>query len=364
MKRKTILFVAQNLYIGGIQTALANLLKVLVEKDEYDIELFSFGKGPLAEKIPDSVLVTYGNRPLGLAATSFSEVIRSRKPTDIAIRVFMMLLVRVIGSEHFYNGLLKRHRITKHYDVAISFFNDSPAGYFNRGTNMFVSDYVTASEKAAWLHSDPIDGGFDKEYCRKIYKHFDRIICVSKAVKDKFDLMLPEYDGRTEVVYNVFDSAEIRKRALDFDPIDSKDMYNIVTVCRIDNVSKRVDKIVGLCARLKSEGIVNFRWRIVGGGPDMKADKKAADAAGVDSLLIFEGERSNPYPYISNSDLCALYSAYEGYPMVVGEALILDVPVLTSAYAAAHEQIPQEKGYIADDDEDFYRRLKKYILSK
>ena len=55
--RQRILFVAQNLDVGGIQTSLINLLK-FVDKhhaDEYEISLFTFGKGALMPQIPESV---------------------------------------------------------------------------------------------------------------------------------------------------------------------------------------------------------------------------------------------------------------------------------------------------------------------
>ena len=78
---------------------------------------------------------------------------------------------------------------------------------------------------------------------------------------------------------------------------------------------------------------------------------------GVDDVIIFEGEKANPYPYIEKSDLFALFSAYEGYPLVIGEAMLLKTPILTTNYAAAKEQIPKDKGIIAESDGEFIKML-------
>ena len=80
--------------------------------------------------------------------------------------------------------------------------------------------------------------------------------------------------------------------------------------------------------------------------------------------ICFEGEKTNPFPYIKHADLFALYSAYEGFPMVIGEAQALDTFILTTNYAAAKEQITPEQGIIAEDDEQFYQELKRLILCR
>ena len=138
--------------------------------------------------------------------------------------------------------------------------------------------------------------------------------------------------------------------------------FHIVTAARIDNVQKRIDGIIKLCARLKSEGITQFQWHIVGNGPDLPGNQQLANELGVAELIRFEGEQINPFPYIKNADLFALYSAYEGFPMVIGEAQALDTFILTTNYAAAKEQISPEQGIIAEDDEEFYQELKRLIL--
>ena len=78
---------------------------------------------------------------------------------------------------------------------------------------------------------------------------------------------------------------------------------------------------------------------IVGDGPDLNINITLAKEKRVKEFIEFTGNKRNPYPYIANADLFVLTSDYEGYPMVVGESLILKTPVITTNYIASKEQI-------------------------
>ena len=364
--KKQILIVAQKLTVGGITTSLVNFLDFLNKKYQNDIEidLFAFSSLKCADNIPRNVRVTFGNKLLELAATSFFDVLKSKKNFDIITRILLMIYVRLIGSDAFYDKILKKHKNTKKYDIAISYSNDVPGNYFNQGTNRYVADFVDAEEKLAWIHTDPIKMGFDKKHCEKVYEKYDRIVCVSNAVKKNFDSLLPNYSDKTEVFYNVFDEKKILEKAKEYVPFEASDCFNIATVCRIDNETKRVDGIVRLCRRLKNEEVSGFKWRIVGTGPALKRNMKLAETLDVLDVMEFVGEKKNPYPYISHSDLFALYSAYEGHPMVIGEAIATGTYILTTSYAAAKEQIDDACGIIAESDEDFYQKIKALIKNE
>ncbi|MDD6214909.1 MAG: glycosyltransferase [Firmicutes bacterium] len=358
-EKPKVLFVAQNLCVGGVQKAFVNLLNKAKASGEYDISVFTFAKGALLSEVPQDIPVTVGSKVLQLSATPLGKIKSTGNVIGTAIRILATVFAKIIGSEKFYRLVFRKQ--TEKYDIAVSYFTDVPIGVFNKGTNLYVSDFVNAEKKIAWIHTDPILSGFDKEYCCRIYKPFDKIICVSDAVRQKFNELLPEYSNKTETRHNVFDEEKTKKLAIEFEPF-KKSWFDIVTVARVDNASKRIDGILNICRRLKKDGIASFCWRIIGDGPDLNRNIELANELGVDDVVIFEGEKLNPYPYIYKSDLFALYSAYEGFPLVIGEALILKTPILTTNYAAAREQIPPDVGTIADSDEMFFEYLKDYII--
>ena len=356
---KKILFVAQNLQIGGVQRALVNLLDTISSED--DVCLFLFGDGPLKSELPQHIKIIHGKYLLRLAATPFQEILRTRKPFDILLRCMLMILVRLIGSEKLYALLFKSYLQDVEFDIAVSYFTDVPNNYFNQGTTQYVSDCVRAKEKIAWIHTDPILSNFDRDTCLFRFRDMDRLVCVSEAIRKKTELLLPEYASKMVVFHNCFNPARICELAKAYTTPYSDDVFNIVTVGRIDDCSKRINEILQLCARLKTEQIGGFHWYIVGEGPDLSKNRELANTLSLTDVLTFCGAENNPYPYIQNADLFALYSAYEGFPMVVGEAQALGTYILTTNYASAKEQISHGQGYIAENDEDFYQELKRLI---
>ena len=361
MQKKKLLFVGQNLCVGGVQTAFINLLKKVSKDSRYEVTVFLFAKGKLFNQIPQNIKIIDGGKMLQLLSLPFDEVKESKNIIKIFLRASAVVLARLMGAERLYRMCFRK--LSHKYDIAASYFTDVLSGAFNRGTSLFVSEYVDATEKLAWVHNDPLLADFDREYFQKLYKPFDRIVCVSDAVREKFDLFLPEYKDKTVTFHNVFDEEKIQRLSKEFVPFE-KSNFDIVTVAREDNRQKRIDGIIKLCKRLKDEGISDFKWRVVGGGPSLKPNLELIKELDVEDVVLLVGEKTNPYPYICASDLFALYSAYEGYPMVIGETMLLNTAILTTNYAAAKEQIPEEKGQIANDDDEFYFMLKELLINR
>ena len=105
--RQKILFVAQNMNVGGIQTSLLNLLKTIENKcpEKYEVSLFSFGKGVLLENIPDNVSVILGN----------SHKPQITKPVVLFVVVDVINLhIRIAGNSmpHHPESTVNHYRMT------------------------------------------------------------------------------------------------------------------------------------------------------------------------------------------------------------------------------------------------------------
>ena len=146
MHEKTkILFVAQNLYVGGVQKAFVNLLNKAEKSGKYDISVFTFAKGALEAEVPHNIPIRVGNKILQLSATPLGSIKATGNVIDIAIRIFVTVLAKIIGSERFYRLVFRKQ--AEKYDIAVSYFTDVPIGVFNKGTNLYVSDFVNADKK-------------------------------------------------------------------------------------------------------------------------------------------------------------------------------------------------------------------------
>ena len=75
------------------------------------------------------------------------------------------------------------------------------------------------------------------------------------------------------------------------------------------------------------------------------------------------GLQSNPYPYIKYADAFVLTSQYEGYPMTIKEAQILEVPTLITNYGSSEESVQNGKdGLICDNSLDGVYTMIKNVL--
>ena len=335
-----VLFVAQNLNMGGIQRALVNTVKMLkASHPDTEIDVFAFADGELSDLLPDDVKTIFAKRSLSLLLTPLGEIKKAGNILDIIIRYLLIIATKIFSVEKVYRYLFKKEKKLGEYDIAISYFNDVFSGISNKGTNLYVSDFVCAKKKVAWVHTDPIKANFDIEKCAVSYKPFDKIVCVSNAIKTVFDEILPQFTDKTCVIYNVFPSAEIKAAAEAEEISFDKNEFNLITVGRADNSTKRIDRALEVCEILKKDYNLSFKWRFIGDGPDLNKNIEIARQKNLLDCTEFLGNKSNPYPFVKNSDIFVLTSDYEGYPMVVCEAMILGVPVVTTPFRAALEII-------------------------
>ena len=93
----------------------------------------------------------------------------------------------------------------------------------------------------------------------------------------------------------------------------------------------------------------NFRWYIVGDGPQRTELLQSITAAGLEERVILTGAKENPYVYINNCDIYVQTSRVEGYCLTIGEARILNKPIVSTNFEVVYNQIRDgENGLIAE----------------
>jgi CDP-glycerol glycerophosphotransferase len=88
------------------------------------------------------------------------------------------------------------------------------------------------------------------------------------------------------------------------------------------------------------------RLLVLGSGPLRVPLRALVGELGLDAAVRFTGQQANPYGVIAGSDCFVLSSDYEGQPMVLLEALVLGVPVVTTDFDSVHGVMPEGQGLI------------------
>ena len=348
---KIFISIHQLTNIGGATPSTLNLLNEISQIHE--VTLCTLGRNLKAEEIPEKVTLVQGSN--WYFESMAPRIDLKSKKLYIRLRsLYRRLLKRVFGVEFIMNRVVKELNFKEDYDVAIAYGNciyNANGLRVNGGDVDVILKCVNSKKKVEWMHNDPIQLGYTREICLREYEMLDAIVCVSDDNKRILSEVCPDYKHKFHTVYNMYNIRRIKSMsAKEGNPFAASDKkFHFVTVARINNQQKRIDRIVEVCQRLEREGYDNYDWTIVGDGPD-RNDIESSIAEKKVKTLILVGLQSNPYPYMLHASASVLTSAYEGYSMVVKEAQVLGTPTVITNYDAAYEAMKNGcEGLICDN---------------
>lgn len=359
--KKKILFVFPKMTIGGATTSTLSLLSVLSEMPEYEVDLLLLQHtGPLMDNIPKNVHV------LPPAYAGNKRYLKYRKLCSVrSILTQIKAHVCKICTKNPYVVAQMNEKDTVRfcrktdivYDVAIAGMELWPLYY--------VSENVTAKKKVAWIHINYEKTGLKASVDKKAFGKMDEIVTVSPECERSFSNVFPGLSDKVTAIENLISPQMIKKMAE-----ESCDLYvnpekvNLITVARLDNKSKAFDRTIPILKKIvEEEHLDNWRWYIIGDGPDKEAIKELIRKLELQEYILLLGEQMNPYKYMKKCDYFLLLSYYEGKPISVAEAQILGVVPVVTAYDSAENQTQSGRyGYVCGNNEkDIFAALKKIL---
>ena len=340
---KKILIVNNNLNIGGIQKSLLNLLNCV--KDDYEISLLLFSKtGGLIEQIPKNVKVITPNgvyRVLGLAKNELKS-----NPFLFILKAFLIEYTKITSRRKAMNllGLFQKKIIG--YDCVISYSHLPGSKEFANGCGDFVLDKVECDNKICLIHCDYLNSGFMSNQNNLEYEEFNKIGCCSESVKDRFLIGSNLNENKVYTLRN-FNDLNILSLA-NISPYKyDNNFINIIIVSRLSE-EKGLDRAINALIKTKTN---NIKYYIIGDGPMRPKLKKMCEHNDIIEKVIFLGEQTNPYRYMSKADYLLLPSIHEAAPMVYDEAKILGLKVITTKTTSSTELIGNRYGIICENSE-------------
>ena len=362
MKKKSILFIYPNMMLGGSTTSLLSILNSIDYK-KYTVDiLFYNSRGQLAAYLPSEVTVL----PFACRYTS-TKAIHLRKAVSLKSWI-SVYRGRVLAKKEqnpwiadqygSYDNVRYCRKLEKKYDIAISFLEFWPLYY--------LAEKVEAKRKIAWIHTDYAKLALEKDKEMQALEKLDKVVFISEDCKRDFLNLFSEEKEKAVVVENFLNERLIHTRSeekVDFQTKESD--INFITVCRIDFISKGLDRALDvLCQLQKEKQLEKFHWYIIGTGDDEEKLKMLIKKLELEEKVSLMGGKDNPFPYEKQCDVFFLPSNFEGKPMAVTEAQILGlVPVITD-YSSAREQVKnRENGIILENSRNgIYEGLREILL--
>lgn len=355
--KKKILIVNKSFAVGGIQSSLLNLIKMI--KDRYEVNLLIFNdEGELRERLPADVKLIKANPLLRIHGMSVADAKRNGKFYYLA-RLFIAAFDRLFTNKLFFYLAMLCQKKLKGYDVAIAYHHEVSSKVVISGFYRFVDKRTDAKIKLGWIHYDPYLVYFNDRKNEKYMEKMNKIICVSKGTADVFSQRHPNLKVPIDYCYNVQDVERISELAAEKIDIQIlKDKFNCFSACRF-GPQKAIPRAIRAFAPVLT-AYPEVHWYIAGDGEDMPEVKKLIADFNLEKSVTLLGALSNPYPYFACCDLYIQPSIYEAAPMVYGEAMICQIPILTTDNISAAEMVSSEYGLICENSED---GLKKGLLN-
>lgn len=219
--------------------------------------------------------------------------------------------------------------------------------------NYLLAYGVIAKQKIGYIHPDYQNVPYNRRIDRTALSKLDYVCATSETNAATIRRAQPSLKKKVIGVPNPIEVKTILQKAEG--PVDEsfdQNTVNLITVCRLDNTYKALDRLLSVSEKMKQNG-AEFVWRVIGDG-DYDAEMRAyIRQHELQDFVVMLGAKDNPIPYVKRSDLFVLQSYSEGYPMSVLEALAVDTPVLVTDYPSSREQVDDGvTGYIVQNDFD------------
>lgn len=357
---KKIIIVNNNMKVGGVQKSLYNLLWSV--SDQYDITLYLFSQtGEYINQLPPAVKIiscTSLFHYLGVSQDECSNLL-----VDKVSRGLLAILCKVLGRPFILSIMaLSQPVLPEKYDVAISYLQNGNLHSFYGGVNEFVLQKISAMKKIAFLHCDYCNCGANNAPNNKLYYAFDRIAACSDGCRRAFIKAVPELNGKCATVRNFHRQELIKKMALENPVAYKAGRFHVVVVGRLAH-EKAIDRAIKAAA-YGIEKQLPISLHIIGDGNMMKSLKELVASLKIQDVVHFHGEQHNPYRFMTNADLLLVTSYHEAAPMVIDEARIIGLPVLTVETTSSKEMVLERHcGWVCENSQEGINKRLAEILN-
>ena len=331
--RKKVLFVIESLSGGGAEKVLTVLLKH-IDKTRFDVTLCTVVEiGVYMDEVKKYV--------------SCTSILGNPNRKTFLGKIWYRFKYQCV-----YNWLplkwVYRLFIPQGNDVEVAFVE----GF---ATKLMAASSNRQAKKLAWVHTDLINNHWIESIYQNIteerlsYQKYDQIIGVSKQVTNSVQKL---YHLKNVITcYNPIESDVILKWAGENLSLPSKkESLRLVSVGRFVP-QKAFDRLLRVVNRLYKEGFSLELW-LLGDGEQRPLLEQYIRDKNLEAIVTLWGFQTNPYPYLQHSDLFVCSSVSEGYSTAVTEALIIGLPVVTTACSGMDELLDNGTyGTVTENDE-------------
>lgn len=374
---------------NGITSAALNLLSG-IDHAKYDVSAVFVrpqGAQRRANQARIDPRVRQFHRMAGMNGSKFSHL--RRKLADLRHRPLPS--VDPAPQQDFWDDEWRRCFGQSRFDSVIDF-----SGYSPFWARLLL--HSPDARRTIWLHNDIVAEADRVIRGRRrmrvglravfaLYAAFDALVSVSPSLSrvNQAALMYP-YELRAEqfvAARNLVDGEQVREgmvedvRELAQHPVDPEtgemivpewaeslatenELRWFVTVGRFSPEKNQARLLRAFCAVHRDDP--NTRLLLVGYGPLRATLEALRDELGLEGAAFLVGPYANPFAIVARADCFVLSSNYEGQPMVILEAAIMGLPIVSVDFNSIHDALPGEGIHVvAQDDQALAQGMRDFL---
>lgn len=331
-----ILFLLKNYNIGGIEVVTSILAETFI-RHSHNVTIVSFIS-------PSELMLSRTNKNIKIyelnGYKNSSENIKRLR--DIFIKENINIVINQWGLPYIPISVIKKAK--EHLDIkVISIYHNSPDTNARiKSVDIELEKNSNSINRLVLLVKKRIYSFITKKSMRYVYQNSDIYQVLSESFKEKFI----NFTGikNPQKLITQTNPITIETDNYSFDITQKK--KEIIYVGRIDYNQKRVIRILDIWNLIQAN---NKEWQltIIGDGPEKKNLEEYAQKINLQNVY-FEGFKS-PKKYYERARIIILTSEYEGFPLVLAEAMAFGlVPIVYGSYSAAYDIINNNNGSIIE----------------
>jgi len=250
-------------------------------------------------------------------------------------------LYRVFSRFRFISRLIEAYRIkavAEQLDcfTVSSFLNKSnkvaliSKALFSRRLRVIINVHELMSQHIQYDFSSRLERAVQYWITRLLFPRAELIVAVAEGVKQDLITRFKIPSDKITVIHNPIDIKLIRQKAaetMDVQLFDEPAKMLVIAVGRLVK-AKGFDLLIQAFAELPDQ--IGAKLLILGEGNERIKIEQLIKQFRLERKVLLPGATDNPWAYMVKADLFVLSSRTEAFPNVIGEALLLGLPILAT----------------------------------
>lgn len=325
MNKEKIIFKTRGLGIGGIERLTIDVLNNLkFENKEFVLIIEDREENFLIQQLNSNIKIEYLLSQKFL--THFKSIkFKKENQKKLLYKFYFGILLEIKRKliQINTNKLIKKYKAKLFIDYS--------------GHSISHIKKIKNVKKILWIHSSIADKSLKKQkkYLEKI-DNYDKIVVICDEMKDEILKIAPYLRKKIKKIYNFVDEKKIRQKISE-EFLDLNDEKYCVMLGRIDEGKDYLTAIKAF-KLLKTQGLQEKLY-IIGDGEKREELEKIVRNERLEDIIIFKGRMDNPYPFLNNASIFIHTSKSEGFGLVLVEAGICNIPIISSNYKCGAKEI-------------------------